>query len=200
MVRERLRIAIRNAGALQKIAALEPLSWLERQRLKIKLGLNPFTTWVSEDQPHYLMSHAYPETRRVHIAEDTPAAIEAHELGHITHKDNPLESALLGMGGFATIGNILPSLMVASTDPHSPYSKYAPALGGVLALPKLINEAIASYRGAKALKEIRPDEPLLPLIMAQLTYPLGTLPLSMGAPYLLRKQKLKALKGGDKNE
>ena len=197
MSRKRLIRALQGSPPTRAKTSSEPLSWLERQRLKLKLGLNPLTNWVIEDQPTYLSSHAYPDKGIMHIAEDTPASVEAHEMGHLTHKDHPLESFLGGFKGLSTVGNVLPGLLAAGSDPGSAASRYAPVLGGALAAPTLLTELAASYRGAKALKEIRPDEPLLPLILAQLSYPLSTLPLSVGAPMYIRRHKMKDLKGGE---
>ena len=181
-------------SALVKVAGSDSLSWLETQRLKLKLGLNPFTSIVKKDVPLNLFGeHAYPEEGGggvVHINKDSSPSVVAHELGHLTHGKNRLELALTRMSNsLAPLAKIAPGLIAAATDPDSDASKYAPVLGGVLAAPKLVSEGLASYRGLKALKEIRPDASILPAVLAQLTYPAYLLGGGVVVPYFIRKTK-----------
>ena len=194
------KIRLVSALRFTKVAAKDrwdDLGFIERQRLKMKLGLNPLTNIVLKDQKNYGSSHAYHGgTNRlgiglVRIGDDTPAAVEAHELGHLTHADNPVEDLFSHVAHpLGRAGQLLPSAMASFADPDSAMSRYAPLVGALLTAPKLTNEALASYRGLKALKELRKDESILPALVAQLSYPMELLAPAVLAPMWIRSKKL----------
>ena len=193
----RLRNALKGNTKIASEDRWDDLGFIERQRLKLKLGLNPLTNIVLKNKGHYLASNAnHAGTTRsgigiARVAKDTPASVEAHELGHLTHANNPVEDALSYVGhNMGDASAILPGAMAALSDPDSAASKYAPLVGAALAAPKLTLEALASYRGLKALKEIRPEESILPAAIAQLSYPVSLLAPAVLAPMMIRSKKL----------
>ena len=200
--KNRLITALGSRVKVAKDDRWDDLGFIERQRLKLKLGLNPLTNIVlKEKDMGYLGSHALHSGKHplgiglVRVGKDTPASVEAHELGHLTHSQNAFEDALSYMSHpMGDAAAILPGIMASVAHPDSAASKYAPLVGALLSAPKLTTEALASYRGLKALKEIRPDESVLPAAIAQLSYPVQLLTPSVLAPMMIRKKKLENLK------
>ena len=166
------------------------LSWIEQRRLIAKMGLNPATVSVKKDLPHWIQAHAMPDRGLVRIGKNTPDAVLAHELGHLTHKASDLEMSLARLGNaLKPVVTYLPALMASLAASESVVSKAAPYIGALAAAPKLVTEGLASYRGVKALREIKPEAGLIPLILAQLSYPAGLLLPGVAAPIAIRKAK-----------
>tara|TARA_Y100000310_G_C20468936_1_gene709032 strand:- start:78 stop:737 length:660 start_codon:yes stop_codon:yes gene_type:complete len=166
------------------------LSWLEQRRLIAKMGLNPATVTVKKDLPHWIQAHAMPDSGLVRVGKNTPDSVLAHELGHLTHKASDLEMSLARLGNaLKPVATYLPALMATLAASESAVSKAAPYVGALASAPKLVTEGLASYRGAKALSDIKPEAGLVPLILAQLSYPAGLLIPGVAAPIAIRRTK-----------
>jgi len=125
---------------------------------------------------------------------ETGGHLMAHELGHgrlRTSGVGKVIGALRGPG--MALGGLGGAAMATFADPESKVSKYAPLVGGLGALPTLVDEAYASLKGYGAMKGLGYSPEQLGHARRQLgkafgTYATAAIPL-VAAPYAIRKIK-----------
>jgi hypothetical protein len=123
---------------------------------------------------------------------NTGPHISAHELGHVAFGNSSLGKATRALRLPAAIGGALTgSMMAGSSDPESTSSKLAPAVSLAGMMPILGEEAMASLKGIKSMREIGLSPTQISVARKQLGKALGTYGLGLGsiasAPYVLRK-------------